>query len=193
MIEKYYPDLYFDSIRHVDLENLKNRGIRGVILDIDNTLVPMHAKDADENAISWISELKTEGFKVCILSNASEKRVIRFNKDISVSAIHRAYKPAGKAFLNAAKVMGLEPENVAVIGDQVFTDIIGGNKVNMLTVLVKPIDKKEILFVRFKRIFEKLIIKSFKNSIEVKVNKRMDKRIEWKKNRLRLEKSRFKG
>ncbi|QNU65404.1 YqeG family HAD IIIA-type phosphatase [Ruminiclostridium herbifermentans] len=193
MIEKYYPDLYYDSIRHIDLENLKNRGIQGLILDIDNTLVPMHAKDADENAISWIAELKNKGFKVCILSNASEKRVIRFNKDISVTAIHRAYKPSGKAFLNAAKVMGLEPEKVAVIGDQVFTDIIGGNKVNMLTVLVKPIDEKEILFVRFKRIFEKLIIKSFTENVEDKINKRLDKRIEWKKNSLELEKSRFKG
>ncbi len=189
MIEKYYPDLYFDSIRHVDLESLKNRGIQGLILDIDNTLVPMHAKDADENAISWIAELKDKGFKVCILSNASEKRVIRFNKDIAVTAIHRAYKPAGKAFLNAAKVMGLEPENIAVIGDQVFTDIVGGNKVNMLTVLVKPIDNKEILFVRFKRILEKRIIQSFAENLEDKIRKRM----EWKKNRLKLEKSRFKG
>ncbi len=188
MIEKYYPDLYFDSIRHVDLEDLKNRGILGLILDIDNTLVPMHAKDADENVISWISELKNKGFKVCILSNASENRVIRFNKDISVTAIHRAYKPAGKAFLNAARIMRLEPENVAVIGDQVFTDIYGGNKVNMLTILVKPIDEKEIFLVRIKRIFEKPVIKSFTKNLEDKISKRM----EWKKNRLKLEKSRFK-
>ncbi len=188
MIEKYYPDLYFDSIRHIDLDILKNKGIEGLILDIDNTLVPMHSKDADENAIAWIAEVKNKGFKVCILSNASEQRVIRFNKEIAVTAIHRAYKPAGKAFLNAARVMGLEPENIAVIGDQVFTDVFGGNKVNMLTVLVKPIDKKEILFVRLKRVFEKTIIKSFTENLEDKINKRM----EWKKNRLKLEKSRFK-
>lgn len=188
MIEKYYPDLYFDSIRHIDLEILKDKGIQGVILDIDNTLVPMHAKDADESVIAWIAELKSKGFKVCILSNASEQRVVRFNRDIAVTAIHRAYKPAGKSFLNAARVMGLEPENIAVIGDQVFTDIYGGNKVNMLTILVKPIDKKEIVLVRLKRIFEKPIIKGFTENLEYKINKRL----EWKKNRLKLEKSRFK-
>ncbi|PYG87037.1 hypothetical protein LY28_02420 [Ruminiclostridium sufflavum DSM 19573] len=188
MIEKYYPDLYFDSIRHIDIKMLKQKGIKGLILDIDNTLVPMHSKDADDNAVSWIEELKIEGFKVCILSNASEKRVVRFNKAIAVTAIHRAYKPSGRAFLNAAGIMGLEPENIAVVGDQLFTDIIGGNKVNMLTILVKPIDRKEILFVRLKRIPEKLVLNSFIKNIEDKINKRL----EWKKRSLKYEKNRFK-
>lgn len=188
MIEKYYPDLYFDSIRHIDLEELKDKGIQGLILDIDNTLVPMKSKDADENAISWIKEVKSRGFKVCILSNASKKRVARFNKAIEVTAIHRAYKPAGKSFLKAAKTMGLEPEEIAVIGDQIFTDILGGNKVNMLTILVKPIDTKEILFVKFKRIPEKFIISKFNKKLEDKLNKRL----EWKKKSLQYEKNRFK-
>ncbi len=188
MIEKYYPDLYCDSIRHIDLEMLKNRGIQGLILDIDNTLVPMHSKDADENAISWIAELKSKGFKVCILSNAAKKRVLRFNKKIDVTAIHRAYKPAGKAFLKAANEMKLEPENIAVVGDQIFTDIHGGNKANMFTILVKPIDKKEILYVRLKRWPEKLVLSSFNRKLEDRINRRA----EWKKNRLQIEKNRFK-
>jgi len=188
MIEKYYPDLYCDSIRHIDLEMLKNKGIQGFILDIDNTLVPMHCKDADENAIAWIAELKSKGFKVCILSNAAEKRVLRFNKKIDVTAIHRAFKPAGKAFLKAAKEMGLEPENIAVVGDQIFTDIHGGNKANMFTILVKPIDKKEILYVRLKRGPEKLVLSSFNRKLEDKINRRA----QWKKNRLQIEKNRFK-
>ena len=188
MIEKYYPDLYYDSIRHIDLDMLKSRGIKGVILDIDNTLVPMHSKDADENAVTWISELKSKGFKVCILSNAAEKRVLRFNKDIDVTAIHRAFKPAGKAFLKAASALGLEPENIAVVGDQIFTDIFGGNKANMLTILVKPIDKKEILYVRFKRGPEKLVLRSFAKKLEHRLNRRA----EWKKKSLDYEKGRFK-
>lgn len=188
MIENYYPDLYCDSIRHIDLDRLKDRGIQGFILDIDNTLVPMHTKDADENAIGWISDLKNRGFKVCILSNAAEKRVLRFNKNISVTAIHRAYKPSGRAFLKAAKELGLEPEKIAVVGDQIFTDIHGGNKVNMFTILVKPIDKKEILYVRLKRGPEKLILKSFNK----KQKERINKRSQWKKDRLNIEKSRFK-
>ncbi len=188
MIEKYYPDLYCDSIRHIDLQMLKAKGILGLILDIDNTLVPMHCKDADENVIEWIEELKSMGFKVCILSNAAEKRVIRFNKKLKVTAVHRAYKPAGKAFLKAAHVMELEPENIAVVGDQIFTDIHGGNKANMFTILVKPIDKKEILYVRLKRGPERLVLNSFNKKLEHKLNKR----VQWKKDRLQIERRRFK-
>ncbi len=189
MIEKYYPDIYCDSIRHIDLSMLKNRGIRGLILDIDNTLVPMHSADADENAITWIAELKEKGFKVCILSNAAEKRVLRFNREISVQAIHRAYKPSGRAFLRAAEKMELEPENIAVVGDQIFTDIHGGNKANMLTILVKPIDKKEILFVRLKRWPEKYIISKYFKQQEHHIKRRDS----WKKNSLIFEKSRYKN
>lgn len=188
MIEKYYPDLYFNSIRDINLEDMKKNGIKGFILDIDNTLVPMHTKDADENAVSWIAELKEKGFQVCILSNASLKRVIRFNEKINVKAIHRAFKPSGKAFLKAAEEMNLEPEKIAVVGDQIFTDIYGGNKANMLTILVKPIDKKEILYVRLKRGPEKFILKYFNKKQE----HRIKQRAEWKKNRLRVEKSRLK-
>lgn len=189
MIEKYYPDFYFDSIRHIDLDMLKDKGIKGLILDIDNTLVPMHSKDADENAVSWISELRSKGFKVCILSNATEKRVVRFNRDIAVTAIHRAYKPSGKAFLKAAETLELEPENIAVVGDQIFTDIHGGNKANMLTILVKPIDKREILFVRLKRWPEKLILSGFMKKLEHQLKRREI----WKRNRLAVEKNRYSG
>ncbi|HEX2926378.1 MAG TPA: YqeG family HAD IIIA-type phosphatase [Ruminiclostridium sp.] len=188
MIEKYYPDLYYENIRKIDVEMLKDKGIEGILLDIDNTLVPMHSKDADENAISWVTGLKRNGFKVCILSNASEKRVARFNREISVDAIHRAYKPAGKAFLKAASKLGLEPEKVAVVGDQIFTDIYGGNKANMLTILVKPIDKKEILYVRLKRHLEKVILGSFSRVQQ----SRLDIRKEWKEKRLQIERSRLK-
>lgn len=188
MIEKYYPDIYCDSIRHIDLEDLIKRGIKGVILDIDNTLVPMHSKDADENAISWISDLKKKGFKVCILSNATEKRVVRFNKDIAVTAIHRAYKPSGRAFLRAADKLELEPEDIAVVGDQIFTDIHGGNKANMLTILVKPIDKKEILYVRLKRWPEKYILSWYLKKLEHQIKRRAL----WKINRLKIEKAKYK-
>ncbi len=188
MIEKYFPDIYCDSIRHIDLDELKNKGIKGVILDIDNTLVPMHSKDADENAIGWISDLKNRGFKVCILSNAAEKRVVRFNKDIAVTAIHRAYKPSGKAFLKAAERLELEPESIAVVGDQIFTDIHGGNKANMLTILVKPIDKKEILYVRLKRFPEKFILSRFMKKLEHQIKRRAL----WKENSLRMERAKYK-
>ena len=187
MLENYYPDFYYESRKHIDLDLLRQKGIEGLILDIDNTLVPMHFKDADENAISWIKLVQEKGFKACILSNATKKRVERFNSNLSVLAIHRAYKPSGKAFLRAAETLGLSPEKVAVIGDQIFTDVYGGNKVNMITVLVKPIDKKEILFVRMKRLPEKWVLNSFNKNDET----RLERRKLWKKNRFNMELNKY--
>ena len=188
LIENYFPDYYYDSINHIDLDSLKAAGIKGFILDIDNTLVAMHVKEADENAIAFVNKLKSMDFKVCILSNATQDRVVRFNKNLSVQAVHRAFKPSGKAFLRAARMMELHPENVAVVGDQIFTDIRGGNKVNMTTILVKPIDKREIVYVRAKRIPEMVILKQFSKNDKTL----LEKRKAWKKKSFDTETKKFK-
>ena len=163
MLEKYFPKLMTDKVQDIDLNFLRNKGIKGLLLDIDNTLVP-HGKEADDNAVAWIERLKASGFRVCIVSNASKKRVIKFNERLMVQAIHRASKPSTKAFLKAIALMDIRPDETAVVGDQLFTDIHGGNKLNMFTILVKPIDKNEILFIKFKRIFEKYILSKYKIS-----------------------------
>lgn len=161
MLEMFYPDLFVDKVQNIDLQFLQKNNIKGVILDIDNTLVP-HGKEADENAVLWIEKVKSAGLRACIVSNASKKRVIKFNERLKLYAIHRANKPGSKSFIKAAQLMDLKPFETAVIGDQIFTDVYGGNKVKMYTVLVKPIDKKEIPFIRFKRLFEKIILAKYK-------------------------------
>jgi HAD superfamily phosphatase (TIGR01668 family) len=162
MIETFYPKLSVDKIQNIDFDTLKKNNIRGLILDIDNTLVPQHMKEADENAVKWIERAKEAGFKTCIVSNASKKRVIKFNERLKVFAIHRASKPGSKAFQKAVRLMNITADQAAVIGDQIFTDIYGGNRVGMFTILVKPIDKREGLFIRFKRLPEKLVLKKYK-------------------------------
>ncbi len=164
MKSRLYPEIYIDSINEVTDELLKEKGIKGLILDIDNTLVPNHVADADENAVRWIEQMKAAGYKMCIVSNAARKRVIRFNERIKLNAVHRALKPAVAAFYKAGRLMGLDCANIAVIGDQIFTDVYGGNRAGMLTILVKPIDQREGRLVRFKRIFEKRILERYNES-----------------------------
>ena len=109
MLEKFYPSLEVDSVQHIELETLLKNNIKGLILDIDNTLVPMHRKEADERAVAWIEKVRKAGLKACIVSNASQKRVIKFNERLRLQAIHRASKPGTKAFLKAARLMELKP------------------------------------------------------------------------------------
>jgi HAD superfamily phosphatase (TIGR01668 family) len=167
-MSKFYPDLKVNRVFDIDLKNLKRNNIKGLILDIDNTLVPEHVEEADENAVLWIEEVKKAGFKTCIVSNASQKRVVKFNEKLKVYAIHRASKPGNKSFLKACRFMDIKPEETAVIGDQVFTDIYGGNKVNMFTILVKPLHEKEFIFVRLKRLVERFVLAKYEKSLAKK-------------------------
>lgn len=162
MLERFFPDLTIEKTQDISFEYLNSHGIKGLILDIDNTLVPNHQKDADDSVVRWIERMKDSGIKLCIVSNASQQRVIKFNEKLKINAIHRAYKPGTKKFLEAARLMNLKPDEIAVVGDQIFTDIRGGNKANMTTILVKPIDKNEILFVRLKRYPERFILSHYR-------------------------------
>ncbi|AEV68006.1 YqeG family HAD IIIA-type phosphatase [Acetivibrio clariflavus] len=171
MIEIFYPKHKVDKVQDIELSMLKNKGIKGLILDIDNTLVPEHVAEPDENVIKWIERVNEAGFKVCIVSNASQKRVIKFNEKLKVHAIHKASKPSKKAFLKAAELMGIEAEETAVIGDQIFTDIFGGNRLNMFTILVTPIDKKEVFYVKIKRIAEKYVLSKYEKYLMEQKNK----------------------
>jgi HAD superfamily phosphatase (TIGR01668 family) len=163
MLKKYFPDLYIDEYNSIDFDNLKSKGIKGLIFDIDNTLVATHTKEPSVELINWIETVKSNGFKVCIVSNASKQRVELFNKKMSLFSISRAKKPLKFGFLKASKIMEVKPSEVAVVGDQIFCDISGGNKVDMMTILVKPIHKKELWFVRLKRIPEKFILLKYNN------------------------------
>ncbi len=165
MFEKFFPILTYNSINDIDLNLLKSKGIKGFILDIDNTLVP-HNADADDNAVAWMEKIKQEGFKACIVSNASSSRVIKFNENIKVHAIHRASKPGSRAYNEAKDLMGITAKETVVVGDQLFTDIYGGNRVGMMTILVQPIGPKETAFIKLKRFFEKFIFILYKRSLK---------------------------
>lgn len=150
-----YPDAYLGSIYGLTPEGLKKKGIRGLILDIDNTLVPTFTKDADTRVRNFIDNMKKNGIKVAIVSNARQERVEQFCRNLDVDYFYKALKPFRKGYLQAMKTMGLKPSEVAIAGDQLFTDILGGNLLGMRTILVKPIDSNEPVTIRIKRLLEK--------------------------------------
>lgn len=167
-IFKYlYPDEWVDSTYSIDFEDYYSKGFRGVIFDIDNTLVP-HGADADERAIELINRLKKTGYKICLLSNNKKARVERFNKDVDVNYIFKAQKPYHKNYYIASMKMRLSVGSVLCIGDQIFTDIWGGNKSDLHTILVKPINPKEEIQIVLKRKLESIVLFFYKRSLKEK-------------------------
>lgn len=169
MLERFFPDEWVESAYSIDYEAYFEAGYRGLIFDIDNTLVP-HGADADERAIKLFERLKGIGFDICLLSNNKKPRVERFNKDVNVKYIFKAGKPYSKNYYVATMMTRTSTKSTLVIGDQLFTDIYGGKLAGIRTILVNPIDKKEDLQVRLKRFLEKPVMMFYKHSLKEKVS-----------------------
>lgn len=156
-----YPDIYLKNVKEITLELLRENDIQGLILDVDNTLI-----DFDKNPIDglkdWCENLKENDIKFCILSNTNKvKKVVKIANLIDIPFIYFAKKPSKSGFKKAKKLLGLNERNIAVIGDQIMTDVFGGNKMNMFTILTQPIDKRDILITKIKRPLEKMIINKY--------------------------------
>lgn len=149
------PDAYLKSIYSLTAEGLKKHGIKGIIFDIDNTLVPTYTKEADIKVATFLEDLKRNGIKIAIVSNARQERVEKFCRHLDVDYFYKALKPFRKGYVKAVETMGLRPSEAAIAGDQFFTDILGGNLLGMKTILIKPIDSREPFPVKLKRILEK--------------------------------------
>ena len=160
MLEKFYPDSIAKSVYEIDFEKIYKEGKRGIIFDIDNTLVE-HGADSNERSEQLFLRLKQIGFRTCLLSNNDEERVTRFNKNIHTDYIYKARKPNKKGYLAAMKKMGTTIEETLCIGDQLFTDIYGAGKIGMDNICVNPISPKESIKVVLKRRLEKLVYRSY--------------------------------
>ncbi len=152
-----YPGEYLDSTYTIDFDQLYADGYRGIIFDIDNTLVP-HGAPADSRAIALFSHLHELGFVCMLLSNNKEPRVEPFAKAVGAKFICKAGKPKPSGYRHAMDVMGTDASNTLCIGDQIFTDIIGANLAGIRTILVHPINPKEEIQIVLKRILEKPIL-----------------------------------
>ena len=156
-----YPKEYFNSVKDISLELLNKHNIKGLILDVDNTLINLERK-MPEGISEWAKNLKDNGIKICILSNSNKvDKVGAVAKILNVPYIFFGKKPLKSGFLRAKEILKLDNENIAVVGDQIFTDIIGANRCNMYSILVKPLEEKDYLITIIKRPVEKLIIKNY--------------------------------
>lgn len=160
MRNRFYPTDYFTSTYVIDFEKLYKMGYRGVIFDVDNTLVE-HDAPADDRAKELIARLKDIGFKVCFLSNNGEERVKMFNDEVDCQYIFKAGKPLAKGYNSAMELMGTKKEETVFVGDQIFTDIWGANNAGIRSILVQPIAKHEEIQIVLKRIPEKWILKGY--------------------------------
>ena len=162
MFEKFYPDSWENSSYEVDYQALYQDGYRGIIFDVDNTLVP-HGAPADERAIRLIDSLHQMGFSVMLLSNNKEPRVSSFAEQVRYAGyIFKANKPSTEGYLSAMKQMGTDLTNTVFIGDQLFTDVWGAKNTGLRNILVKPIDSHEEIQIVFKRCLEKIVLWSYK-------------------------------
>ncbi len=160
-----YPGVLMDSAYEIDYEGLYTKGIRGLIFDIDNTLVP-HDAHADERAVELFERLKSAGLKAVLLSNNKEPRVASFKEEVRYCEyIYKAGKPLKKGYLRAMEIMGTDRDSTVFIGDQLFTDILGANSCGISTILVKPIDKREEIQIVLKRRLEAIVLFFYKRRI----------------------------
>ena len=163
MLTKFYPYEYVDSVFVIDYNELYKKGYKGIIFDIDNTLVH-HGDNSTEEIDNLFKEIQNIGFKTFILSNNNEERVTRFLKNIDSQYICLAEKPKVANYLKAVEMMQLKKEEVIFVGDQIFTDILGANRSGIASVLVKFIREKNETKIGKRRQVEKIFLKLYQNN-----------------------------
>ena len=161
-----YPKGYFDKVSDITIEYLVKNNIKGLILDVDNTLIDYYKNLSDET-VEWANSLKDNGIRLCILSNSNkEKKVKEVANKLKIAYIHFGLKPFKKGFKKAIKLLELKNNEIAVVGDQIFTDVLGANRMKMFSILVEPIEKKDIWITILKRPIENYIKKPKMKNLE---------------------------
>ncbi len=157
MLERFYPDNEVESAYDIDYEGLYRKGYRGIIYDVDNTLVP-HGAPADERAILLFERLRAIGYGTLLLSNNKEPRVKMFQESVGGHYIFKAGKPKKNGYEQAMQLLGTTSENTLFVGDQLFTDVWGAKRAGIVNYLVKPIHPKEEIQIVLKRYLEKIVL-----------------------------------
>lgn len=152
-----YPDTYIRSTYEIDFKKLYEQGYRGVLFDVDNTLVP-HDAPADDQVIAFFRQLKEIGFETCLISNNKEPRVKTFSEKVGARYVFKAGKPLPKGYVEGMKKMKTDKADTLFVGDQIFTDILGANRAGIYSILVKPIHPKEEIQIVLKRYLEKIVL-----------------------------------
>ncbi len=159
LLDLFCPDQCASTIAQIDLAALRAGGFEALMLDLDNTLIPWQSTDIPDSSRCWIDQAKQLGIRLCIVSNThNPKRLQRIATDLGLPWLHGALKPRRGAFSRAAGVIDADPQRTAVVGDQVLTDILGGNLAGMHTILVKPMHRREFIGTKISRLVERVIL-----------------------------------
>ena len=157
-----YPNAYLKKVQDINIEFLMKNNIKALILDVDNTLIDYY-KNLSEDVIKWASEMKGQGIKLYILSNTNKKEKVEMvAKKLDIPFRSFAKKPSKKGFKKVQNELQLQSNNIGVVGDQVFTDVIGGNRSKMFTILVDPVTPKDYWYTAWKRPIENIVKRKLK-------------------------------
>lgn len=162
MKEILFPRRYYQTIYDIDFENMRNLGMEGLIVDIDNTVVPWNSWNISERLRNWIEYLKGLGYKICLMSNGQRKRIKHLADELGIQAVVAARKPSKRGYEQGIKFLNISSDKILVVGDQIFTDILGGNRMNLYTILVNPIGKREFITTKLMRQIEKIVMYYYK-------------------------------
>lgn len=157
-MEKYVPDMYQKSIYSINYQNIFECGIKCLLFDLDNTIAPIGIHEPTKKTKDLFKRLKEKGFKLVIFSNSGKKRLKPFKEILDVDCCASAMKPFSGSFFKVLKEYDLDVSEVAIIGDQILTDIVGGNTVGITTILINPVSTNDQLFTKFNRVIERRII-----------------------------------
>ncbi|MCU5746415.1 YqeG family HAD IIIA-type phosphatase [Staphylococcus sp. SQ8-PEA] len=169
LLRKYFlPNAYVSSIHNLDWNLLAQSGVKGVITDLDNTLVGWDESEPTEEVRNWFRKLNELNITVTIVSNNNEARVARFCESLDVDYIFQAQKPRGKSFQKAIDQMKISSNDIVVIGDQMLTDVFGGNRRDLYTIMVVPVKQTDGLITKFNRMIERRLLNYFKRKGYIK-------------------------
>lgn len=157
MLQYFYPKAEKESAYEIDYQRAYREGIRGIIFDVDNTLVP-HGAPADKRAVRLFETLRETGLQTCLISNNQEPRVKPFAEAVGSRYVCDAHKPSAVSYRKAMELMGTTEQTTLFVGDQLFTDVFGANRAGIPSCLVKPIHPKEEIQIVLKRYLERIVL-----------------------------------
>lgn len=158
----FLPNEFVNSVFEITPEKLRKLGIRGVITDLDNTLIEWNRLDATEEVAKWMKMMQEADIRVIIASNNNKERVQRFADPLNIPFIYRAKKPLGQAYMAALKQLKLNKNEVAMVGDQLLTDILGAKRLKLYTFLVRPVAESDGFVTLFNRFVERRVFNVMK-------------------------------
>jgi hypothetical protein len=162
------PDYYYESVFQIPYDELWKMNIRGIIFDIDNTLTRFDEKQPSAKIVALLSKLERMGFRICLCTNNTNKRLGHFCENLNYPGIANAIKPLTRGLRYAMKTMGTQPTHTVIIGDQLLSDIWAGKNAKITTILVKPLSEKDFILVKMKRVVERFILRKYFADLKIK-------------------------